>query len=77
MYCRLGGGKSRRCAVLQIVAGRGYANAPRAFADCRAYVYWVQGKQKPVPILFGTARAEVGQASACHKMWLQPVECRP
>jgi hypothetical protein len=38
MKHRLGGGKSRRFAVFQIVARRGYANAPRAFADPRASV---------------------------------------
>ena len=41
VYRRLGGGKSRRFAVLQILAGEDTPNARRAFADPRANLSWI------------------------------------
>jgi nitrogen regulatory protein PII len=41
VWPRLGGGKSRRGAVFQIVAGEDTPNAPRAFADPLAFLNWL------------------------------------
>jgi hypothetical protein len=67
VYRRLGGGKS-------LLAGEDTPNARRAFADPRAYLSWIAASSLQ---LTWVRSSHVGQASACHKMWLQPVERGP